>query len=398
MVVEEETMSYWRLATAGLRHQWIRSFLTTLGIIIAVAAVLTLFSTINGLKLTVLSELSKVGANKIIVEPGTMGMMNLGGVYFTDSDVKTVQHVPGIRTVLPIAVTSGTVQCCGRTAGALVEGVDPETFSKVYETLGEYIESGRALRGGDRYAALIGYSLAHDAFGKTIHAGTTIYVDGTRFRVVGTLKRTGGPTDGALHIPLDTFESITGISNKYARIVATTSTGADITRIAERVKRALKLHRGKEDFHILTPERMANMANQIISIIEALLVSIAAIALIVGAVGIMNTMYMSVTERTREIGVMKAIGATKKQIMTVFLVEAGLLGLIGGVVGTLLGLGITSVAEKILQAMVLDTYRASYNPVVIISLIAFSAVMGVVSGYLPAKEGADKDPIEAIRQ
>jgi len=391
-------MSYWRLATAGLRHQWLRSLLTTLGIIIAVAAVLTLFSTINGLKLTVMTELSKVGANKIIIAPGTTGMMNLGGVYFTDGDVKAVQRVPGVKDVLPIAITSGSAECCGRGAGILLEGVDPGEFSKIYESMGAYIEDGRPLRNGDKYAALIGNGVAHNAFNKDLHAGTTILIDGKRFKIVGILKKTGGPTDSAVYIPMSAFEELTGESSKYSRIVATTSTGANITRIAERIKRALKLHRGQEDFHILTPERMANMVNQIISIIEALLVSIAAIALLVGAVGIMNTMYMSVTERTREIGVMKAVGATRRQIMTVFLVEAGLLGLVGGFVGTVLGLGITSVAEKILQAMVLDTYRASYNPAVIISLIAFSAVMGIVSGYLPAKEGADKDPIEAIRQ
>ena len=391
-------MSYWRLATAGLRHQWIRSFLTTLGIVIAVAAVFTLFSTINGLKLTVMTELSKVGANKIIIAPGTTGMMNLGGVYFTESDVKTVQRVPGVKDVLPIAIASGSAECCGKGAGILLEGADPGEFSKIYESMGAYVEDGRPLRSGDKYTALVGNSIAHDAFGKDLHAGTTILINGKRFKIVGILKKTGGPMDSAVYVPISAFEELTGKSDKYCRIVATTSTGADITRIAERIKRALKLHRGQEDFHILTPERMANMANQIISIIEALLVSIAAIALIVGAVGIMNTMYMSVTERTREIGVMKAVGATRGQIMTVFLVEAGLLGLIGGVVGTLLGLGITSVAEKVLQAMVLDTYRASYNPFVAISLIAFSAVMGIISGYLPAKEGADKDPIEAIRQ
>ncbi len=391
-------MSYWRLATAGLRHQWIRSFLTTLGIVIAVAAVFTLFSTINGLKLTVMTELSKVGANKIIIAPGTTGMMNLGGVYFTESDVKTVRRVPGVKDVLPIAIASGSAECCGKGAGILLEGADPGEFSKIYESMGAYVEDGRPLRSGDKYTALVGNSIAHDAFGKDLHAGTTILINGKRFKIVGILKKTGGPMDSAVYVPISAFEELTGKSDKYCRIVATTSTGADITRIAERIKRALKLHRGQEDFHILTPERMANMANQIISIIEALLVSIAAIALIVGAVGIMNTMYMSVTERTREIGVMKAVGATRGQIMTVFLVEAGLLGLIGGVVGTLLGLGITSVAEKVLQAMVLDTYRASYNPFVAISLIAFSAVMGIISGYLPAKEGANKDPIEAIRQ
>ena len=391
-------MSYWRLATAGLSHQWGRSLLTTLGITIAVAAVLTLFATINGLKITVMSELSKVGANKIIIAPGTTGMMNLGGVYFTDSDVKTVQRVPGVREVLPIAIKNGDAECCGEHAGIIIEGVDPGVFSRVYETIGAYIENGRSLRNGDRYAALVGYSIAHDAFGKDLHAGATIYINGARFKVVGTIKRTGGPTDSAAYVPMSVFKEITGESGKYSRIVATTSEGASITKIAERIKRALKLHRGQEDFHILTPERMANMANQIISIIEALLVSIAAIALIVGAVGIMNTMYMSVTERTREIGVMKAVGATKKQIMTVFLVEAGLLGLIGGIVGALFGLGITAVAEKILQAMVLDTYRVSYSPTTIVALILFSAAIGVISGYFPAKEGADKNPIEAIRQ
>ncbi|NPA77160.1 MAG: ABC transporter permease, partial [Candidatus Diapherotrites archaeon] len=302
-MVEEEAMNYWRLVTAGLQHQWVRSFLTTVGIMIAVAAVFILFSTINGLKITVLSELSKMGSNKLIISPGSIGSMNFGGVYFTDSDVDVVERIPGVKMVLPLAATPATAECCGRKAGILLEGADPGKFSKMYEAMGAYLEDGRTLRAGDKYDALVGYSVAHDAFGKKIHAGTSIMINGERFKVVGVLKRTGGPMDTTVYIPMKTFEELTGERGKYIRIIALTANGANMDQIADRIKRALKLHRGKEDFHILTPERMQSMANQILSIIEALLVSIAAIALIVGAVGIMNTMYMSVTERTREIGV-----------------------------------------------------------------------------------------------
>ncbi len=369
-----------------------------LGIVVAVAAVLILFSSISGLKATVLSQLEKMGADKIIVAPGSMGMMNLSGIYFSDADVRAVRSVPGVKLVLPLAAAQASVEYAGKKENLLIGGADPGTFSKMYEALGAYVESGRPLREGDKYAAFVGYLVAHDAFGRKIRAGTSIVINGQRFRVVGVLKRTGGPMDGTIYIPISAFEEITGVRDRYVRIIALTSGGVNVDKIAERVKRVLKARRGQEDFHILTPERMANVANQILSVVEGLLVSIAAIALVVGAVGIMNTMYMSVTERTREIGVMKAVGATRGQIMGIFLAEAGLLGLIGGVVGALLGLGMTAILERILRAAFLDTYHANYSILAVLGLVAFAALVGTISGYFPAKEGADKDPIEAIRQ
>ncbi|MDN5358864.1 MAG: putative transport system permease protein [Candidatus Diapherotrites archaeon] len=394
-------MDYGFLAWRGLRHQPLRSFLTIIAIVVAIAAIFTLVSLILGLQETVRGELSKLGTNRITVIPGTMVGMNLGGDVLTEEDRKAIENTPGVKNVLALQTDHATISAWGEEKGITIFGVDPDAFNKTFQSLlGGYLESGRILDRTDRgrYVALIGYSVAHDLFGKDILPGSTVYINGKPFRVVGVMKKTNSPLDAGAYIPESVFQEITGREREYVRISAELAEGANVDDVVERIKRRLKaLHGGLENFRVITPEQAMERANQILGMVGALLVTIAAISLVIGAVVIMNTMYMSVTERTREIGVMKAVGATKWQIMAIFLVEAGIIGAAGGLFGEIIGFGIVKTLEGVIRAS-LESYSAAFPSLLVLGLVGFSALVGVISGILPARSAAELDPVEAMRQ
>lgn len=389
------------LAWKGLRHQPLRSLLTIVAVIIGIAAVFTLISAIQGLDQSVRAEFLKLGTNKINIIPGTIIGTNYGGDYLTEEDVRAVENTPGIRYVLTLQTAQATVEIGQEKATITIFGINPENFSRAFENiLGGYIKEGRVLDRQDKgkYVALIGYAVAEDAFDKKILPGSTIYINGKPFRVIGVMKKTGGPIDAGAYIPKAVFEEITGQSGKYVRIMAETAEGTDPKEVAEKIKHKLKLLHGVENFRVTTSEQTMQRISQVLQMLGAFLVSIGAISLVIGAVGIMNTMYMSVTERIPEIGIMKAVGATKQQIMLIFLLEAGVIGAVGGLLGEMLGFLITQGIEKYIQANILEGYRAYYSPVLVVGLLAFSFVVGVVAGIMPAKSGADLDPVEAMRR
>ena len=392
-------IDYVYLAWKGLRHQPLRSFLTVIAVVIGIAAVFALISVIQGAKETITHELTELGANRIIVLPGTV-MSNYGGDYLTDEDREAIESIPGIKYAIAIQTAVVSAEVGGEERSIQVYGIDPTNFSRAFKTIiGGYLESGRTLDRSDkgRFVIFIGNKLAHDVFDKDILPGSTIYINGKPFRVVGVMKETHTPIDYGAYIPELAFKEVTGRWGKYIRIAAEVAEGSDIESIAEKIKRRLRAIRGAEDFRVLTSKQILQRVNRIITMLGALLIVVGAISLVVGGLGIMNTMYMSVTERTREIGIMKAVGATKWQIMAIFLSEAAIIGTLGGIAGEAFGLAVAKGIEGYIQT-ILESYHISITPALFISLLAFSAVVGIVSGLLPAKMGADLDPVEAIRQ
>ncbi len=247
---------------------------------------------------------------------------------------------------------------------------------------------------------MLGNTVAHKIFGKDIVPGKSIEINGIRFRVIAVFRKFGDEADDtSVNIPLSAFKAITGESKpKYITIMAKVADRSQMKRIADRIKRVLKARRGREDFQVLTPEDLAKTINSILGIITAIVTGIAAIALVVGAVGIMNTMYMSVTERTREIGVMKAVGATRGQIMGIFLAEAGLLGLIGGLIGEGVAVSLALAVQWAVRTYEgIHYYSAYLGPDLLIGAAAFSLILGVIAGLLPAKRAEDLDPVVALR-
>ena len=229
-------------------------------------------------------------------------------------------------------------------------------------------------------------------------------IEGVDFKVVGILKKSGNPQqDGTLVIPEAAMREILGIEETYDIIPAKISAGEDIAVVTERIKKDLRSHRnveeGKEDFTVQTPENILATLNTILFIIQGVLVGIAAISLLVGGIGIMNTMYTAVLERTKEIGVMKAIGARNWEIMSIFVIESGMLGLVGGIIGVSMGFGISKSVELI-AFQIYGSYliKADFNLGLLIGMLMFGFIIGSLSGAFPAKQAAALKPVDALRK
>ena len=221
---------------------------------------------------------------------------------------------------------------------------------------------------------------------------------------MGILKKSGNPQqDQALVIPEASFREVADIPTAFDMIPVKISSGEDLNIVTEKIKKDLRKSRdveeGKEDFTVETPGDILATLTTILMIVQGVLIGIAAISLLVGGIGIMNTMYTAVLERTREIGIMKATGARREQIMLLFLVESGFLGIFGGIIGVLLGLGISKLVETI-AFQVYGSYliQASFDQLVIIGALLFAFFVGAFSGLFPARQAAKLKPVDALRR
>ena len=287
-----------------------------------------------------------------------------------------------------------------------ITGFSFETQNLINEAQNYKIDVGRDLKPGDKYKAVIGTGLANlKDFKKPLEVGDKIKIGKAEQEViiVGILKKIGNPyDDGTVVLPLDTAQEILGIKDSYDMITVQIKEGEDVDQVAEETKTRLRkdrgLKEGEEDFRVQTAEQLAETFNNIFGIIQAVFIGIAAISLVVGGIGIMNTMYTAVLERTREIGIMKAVGARNSDILKLFLIESGILGMIGGVIGVvlgiLLGIGASFFAGQALGSNLLKAYFPWY---LIVGALIFSFGVGCASGALPALQASKLKPVDALR-
>jgi putative ABC transport system permease protein len=269
---------------------------------------------------------------------------------------------------------------------------------------GMVIESGRNIKQGDDTKADIGYDLTNpDKMARPLKIGDKIMVNNTQFEVVGVYKKTGDPgADTGIYISDSGYNNAFGNIDKYDAIIVQVQKGIDVNVMASNIKQDLRRERGlkegDENFQVQTPQELVDSFAAIFDIVQFVIIGIAAISLVVGGVGIMNTMYTAVLERTKEIGLMKAIGATNNTVMLIFLLESGVLGLIGGALGVAIGLGLAKITEYIGRA-VLDTtlLQAWFSWWLVVGALAFAFLIGVASGVLPARQASKQRPVESLR-
>jgi putative ABC transport system permease protein len=265
------------------------------------------------------------------------------------------------------------------------------------------VEEGRYLNPSDRYKALVAEPLAGDGFKKEIKRGDKIKINGIEFEVVGFTKKAGNPAhDNKVVITLDTLRQMYKMGDELAMITVRVEEGLNVTEVADNIKRKLRrshgLTEGNEDFTVQTSQQLIDSFMNILGIVQAFLTGIAAISLIVGGLGIMTTMYTSVLERTKQIGIMKAVGARNRDIFMLFVIESGILGAVGGVIGVILGLSISFGASYVAETYYSnDLLKASADSTLIVGALAFSFIVGCVSGLLPSMKAAGMKPVDAIR-
>ncbi len=401
----------------NLTQRRLRSALTTLGVIIGIAAIVGMVSATQGISASISGQLEKLQGNRITVTTarigGTFGGSATTGV-LTEKDVDTVLSVSEVQAAYGQIQTSVLVDYGGEAQGLTIAGVSPSDFQKL-DTLG--IEIGRYLKDSDRLAAIIGNSVAYDTYEKDVGIRKKLIINGAEFQVVGILNKGGGlfvTTDSTIYIPKKEMRDLFQLSaDRVNSITVGVKPDANVSEVADRISEALrrshKVTKGNEDFTVITPEYITSIVGQITGLLTILLGGIAGISLIVGTIGITNIMYVTVSERTREIGVMKAIGSTNRDILLLFVLESGIISLIGGAIGVALGLGLgqgllflSSLAfsgSQFPQGGGFQSLNASIViiPELIVGVIALSFLVGVMAGLLPARKAANLDPIVALR-
>jgi putative ABC transport system permease protein len=407
----------------SLTHRKLRSWLTVLGIVIGVAAVVALVSIGQGMQQSVQSQLGGLGANLISI---TLGFQRAGGGFgfggertrtssssnLTESDIRTIRATPGILYVDGIVSGRADVSFSGETASLSIQGVDTSVWKFMITTK---LESGRYLSSGDTYAAVIGYNVAHGLYKHDILLNSIIMIGGHSFRVVGILQSGGagfggGGGESVIYIPKENARNVIDTSltsNQYSSISAQTIQSADIQTVVNQLTNNLMLTRhvtnSTRDFSVSSALSMQQSISSVTSTITYFLAGIAGISLLVGGIGIANTMFMSVVERTRQIGVLKSLGTTNNEVMKLFLAESGLLGLIGGVIGVIVGIGLSELISVLGIRLGFFGARGGgglqtvVKPEIVLLVIGFSLLIGAVSGLLPARRAAKLEPVEALR-
>ncbi len=400
---------YFRMAIGNLRHRRLRSWLTMIGIFIGITAVVAIISLGQGLQAAINDQFAALGTNKIYVTPGS-GFLSGGATApkLTEKDRRTMERVPGVKDTLGFGYTSAKMTYKDQDNYALVMGITTQDGEEVWkDSWGDFLAAGRLIQKGDNSKAYLTYDYTLDkkVFPHRMQLYDNFYINNQSFQIVGFQKQVGNSGDDqTIYITADAYNRVFGtkVEDDYKNILIRVQDGADPAVVADNVKKALRNERGvkegEEDFTLQTAEQLMESFNSILLIVQVVIIGIAAISLVIGGIGIMNTMYTAVVERTQEIGIMKAIGARNGDVLIIFLVEAGVLGLIGGAIGVALGLGIAKLTE-LAGALYIGTpyLRAWWSFGLIGGALLFSFLVGAVSGVAPAWQASRQKPVDSLR-
>lgn len=399
---------YIRLATSNLTHRGLRSFLTLLGIFIGIAAVVALISLGNGLQEAITGQFATLSADRLVIQNAgdAFGPPGAGSIAkLTEHDKKIVESTSGVSRVLSRYVRIGRMDFNKVAGFEFLSSLPAEQddFEYFIESFKLEAEQGQLPTANERGTIVIGSGFAENTYGKPLRIGTTVSLQGEPFEIVAILKETGSfQFNTAIFLAEEDFKKIFAIDDEIDFIVAQVADIDQVDAVADALQRALRKDRnekeGSETFSVESPLQALSAINTILLGINAVIAGIAAISLIVGGVGIANTMYTSVLERTKEIGTMKALGAHNKDILKVFMTESALLGLIGGIGGALIGLAlafaVSGIASQALGGIKLAV-TISY-PLIGVA-IAFALILGLLAGTIPAIQASKLNTVEALR-
>ncbi len=386
-------LDFLRIAVRGLLHRKKRSWLTIIGILIGITSVVALVSLGTSMQLAVRRSFEELGYDVMMILPGELGggfggPASLGASFEIDADA--LSEVEGVGEIGLMSYESLYVRA-GENEGFLdTLGVSENIFSFFKVEM----VAGRGFSPGERGAVVLGVEVAKEL---NLDVGDTLEIEDRPFAVVGIYSADSRLDEDAILIPLPDMQALLGTQG-VSMVFVRAAPGYEVGKVATRLEEFLYESRGRRDLSVQTMEEVHEVVQRALGILGAFLGGIAGIALLVGGIGVMNTMYTAVLERTREIGVMKAVGARNSQIMLVFLLESGLMGLVGGAMGTgigaLLNFAAVTAAKAVLGARVLE-YGISWW--LVLGALGFSFLVGAFAGLLPARSAAKLDPVRALR-
>ncbi len=396
----------YRIALASVRTRRMRSLLTLFGVIVGVASVVTIASLGEGLKHQIAGEAHKQGGDIIVVKPGKLTsspMSNLtnapsGAIALTDNDVSAIGKVDGVSRIVPFSVVSAVPSYDQKTyEGAQIVG----TTGNMPALTGAVVEFGAFFEPDNtsQKVAVIGPLVAEKLFGENVPVGKILKIRDQEFVVRGVLEKTSPSPlsndsnfNNAILIPYQVGKILTGGNGQFYQVMVKVDNEGQTKQVASDITSVIqKEHGGQQDFSVIKSSDSILFASNLTTAVTSLVGAVALISLLLGGISIMNVMLVSVTERTQEIGIRKAVGATSRQIYSQFLMEAMVLSLWGAMVGVMTSVVINIVLRVTTNLQPIITWQ----PVVVSVFV--SVAVGVIFGTAPAVKASRKDPIEALR-
>jgi putative ABC transport system permease protein len=408
--------TYLKMGLNMLLHSKLRSWLTIIGIVIGIGSVVGILSLGDAMEEQVQSRLAEMDLTLITISPGyTKASSNMPGpgggggegtttdVELTDDDIDALQGLDGIEYIAGQITGSESVIYSGENATMTITGVDPQVWQ--YMTTLE-TQSGRLLEPSDKYVVVIGSGVATETYDQDIGINQVITINGKSVRVVGILTEEG-QGDRSIYMPIDAAVNLIDDAEEdvYDTITVKAKSEDLVDGLMEDIEGKLMISRGiiqedDQDFSVSASKSMAESVTEMTSSMTLFLGAIAAVSLLVGAVGIANTMFTSVLEKTKEIGTMKAIGAKNRDILMIFLFNSAMVGLVGGILGVILG-GFVSTLFPYLGVTLMRGGGSSSGISLAPDLMAFGLILavgiGVASGVVPAYRASKLKPVDALR-
>jgi len=391
-------IQYLELTGKNLSYRKMRSFLTLLGVIIGITAVVSLVSIGEGMTKAVNQQFERLGADKIFVASRMTG--GVTGEELTDRDVREVERLPGVKFVTPVYTVVAGSRFKGEEKPLKITAVPSRVAEQTFSDARAFrIFRGRWLQEGDRRKAVVGYKIYDDFYRVKVNVGDRIEVQGKEVEVIGIFADAGDrEMNERVFMDFDYLREIMNKGDEITEMVVRVDDRNQIEVVSARIEDALKKNHESSSFVVLSSQQLVKEITTSFKVVQVVFGGIAAVSLIVGGVGIANTMVMNVVERTREIGIMKATGARRSHIMRMIMVESGVIGLFGGLIGLSLGYlisrAINIAAEQYLGPHVLTT---AVTPELAFFSLAFAFLVGVASGYYPAYRASKLDPVVALR-
>ncbi|HTO70175.1 MAG TPA: ABC transporter permease [Myxococcota bacterium] len=393
-----------RLALVAIRRNVLRSSLTVLGIVIGVAAVITMTTIGAGATAKVTADIASLGTNLLMVRPGQgqgPGGARAESAPLKVADAEAIEaEIGGVAAVAPTAQTSTQAIAANHNWSTSVTG----TTNQYFAVRNWPLDSGRGFTEGEersgRAVCLLGDTVRRELYGGSDPLGTRMRLGQLTCLVIGTLTAKGESSfgtdqDDVVLVPLRWLQRTLAGNNDVGSIFVSAEDGVSTAKVQTDLERLFRERRhtptGEDDFSVRDMKEIATALTSTTKVMTALLGAVAAVSLLVGGIGIMNIMLVSVTERTREIGIRLAIGALEREVLTQFLVEAVVLASVGGIVGIVIGLVAAAIGVRAIGAPFV------FQPGIVVLAFFFSAAVGIVFGFFPARQAARLDPIEALR-
>ncbi len=383
------------LARKGLKYHKIRTYLTLAGIIISIAAVYAFLLLGEGVSSVVEQQIMSLGSDIIRVTPAMGPVGDL--ITFDSKDEKQIKGIPGVRYVMPVKIATVTINFDGNTITKQVFGIKPYFFNIIRKRRKMKLLEGKEWKKNDYYKLMLGHGFAKYTFDKEIKAKDKLIINNKSFTVSGILEPGEKMLNDIIAMHIDTLTELVG-NKKYNMFLLFYDTKYDAEKVKEAIEEKLSRRYDEDLFMVMTPKDVIEKVNSILGTLTMFVILIAGVSLIVSAVSIANTMYASVLQRTKEIGIMKAVGAKDSDVLRIFIIESTYLGVIGGIIGVISGYVISKLAQYILEEFFnINVFIVRFKPWAALGLVLFSAIVGMLAGLNPARKASKIDPVDALR-